>query len=246
MRKNGLIQSAEKPRSWPVKSASSSCIEASTSFLKAAFAASGSVDRVAVENVSISTLMAVREDGLAKWLNLIRAHHDGTYQHCLLVNGIAARFCQSLRLSQQDSVKLCNAAVVHDIGKADVPPALLDMARSLTSSEFEVVMRHPVTAFERLTQDGVWDADILDAVRHHHEALDGSGYPDGLGGSQIADLSRLLTIADIFAALIEKRSYKEPLSNAAAYARMWGMEGKLDLDLLRAFRPVIVAAAEGL
>jgi HD-GYP domain-containing protein (c-di-GMP phosphodiesterase class II) len=75
-------------------------------------------------------------------------------------------------------------------------------------------------------------------VRHHHEYLDGSGYPDGLSGAQISDLVRLLTISDIFAALVEARPYKAPMSREDAYQILCGMEGKLEGALIKAFAKV--------
>ncbi len=78
--------------------------------------------------------------------------------------------------------------------------------------------------------------EILDAVRHHHEYLDGSGYPDGLCEEGITDIVRVLTISDIFAALIEHRHYKPAMSREQAYEIMRGMRGKLEGPLLTAFK----------
>jgi HD-GYP domain-containing protein (c-di-GMP phosphodiesterase class II) len=79
---------------------------------------------------------------------------------------------------------------------------------------------------------------MIDMVVHHHEYLDGSGYPHGLKGSEISDLVRILTIADIFGALVERRSYKAPRSAEAAYRVLLDMGSKLDTDLVREFRAV--------
>jgi HD-GYP domain-containing protein (c-di-GMP phosphodiesterase class II) len=88
---------------------------------------------------------------------------------------------------------------------------------------------------------GDYDALTLSVVRSHHEYLDGSGYPDGLRGPQIPDLVRLITICDIFAALIEARPYKAPKSAPEAYAILRQMTAKLDVDLVRAFGEVAAA-----
>jgi HD-GYP domain-containing protein (c-di-GMP phosphodiesterase class II) len=82
------------------------------------------------------------------------------------------------------------------------------------------------------------DPDILDGARHHHEYLDGSGYPDGLTAPEISDLVRLLTISDIFAALIEVRPYRPPMLRHDAYKILCGMDGKLERSLVKAFRNV--------
>jgi HD-GYP domain-containing protein (c-di-GMP phosphodiesterase class II) len=77
---------------------------------------------------------------------------------------------------------------------------------------------------------------MLDMIVHHHEFLDGSGYPHGLHGKEISDLVRIMTISDVFAALIERRSYKPPVSAEAAYQVLLDMGPKLDTDLVRAFK----------
>ena len=81
-------------------------------------------------------------------------------------------------------------------------------------------------------------AEMLDMVIHHHEYLDGSGYPHGLQADRLSDFVRIVTITDIFAALVELRSYKAPLGGEAAYQIMERMGGKLDKHVLRAFRPI--------
>ena len=80
--------------------------------------------------------------------------------------------------------------------------------------------------------------EILDAVRHHHEYLDGSGYPDALSAASISDLVRILTISDIFAALIEHRTYKPTMPREKAYKILQSMHGKLESALVEVFREV--------
>ena len=85
-------------------------------------------------------------------------------------------------------------------------------------------------------------SESLDGVRHHHEFLDGSGYPDGLNARAIPDLVRLLTISDIFAALIESRPYRPPMSRQDAYKILRNMDGKLETLLVKAFRDVALVS----
>jgi HD-GYP domain-containing protein (c-di-GMP phosphodiesterase class II) len=84
-------------------------------------------------------------------------------------------------------------------------------------------------------------AEMLDMVVHHHEYLDGSGYPHGIKANELSDLVRSMTIADIFGALIERRSYKQPMSGEAAYRVLMDMGSKLDPDLVREFQPISAA-----
>jgi putative nucleotidyltransferase with HDIG domain len=191
-------------------------------------------------NVGRDITNSISEHGLADWLATVREHHEGTFQHCLLVTGVAVDFGLALGLKAPDVDRLSAAAMFHDIGKAKIPLAVLDKPGRLDADERAVIETHPVIGYEVLkSQKGV-SSEILDAVRHHHEYLDGSGYPDKLGASEIGDLVRMLTISDIFAALIEYRSYKPTMPRETAYEILsdMGAKGKLEAPLVKAFREV--------
>jgi len=179
----------------------------------------------------------IKNDGIVRWINTVQQHHNLTYQHCLLVTGVAVAFGQSLGFGRSDRQKLALAGLVHDVGKAAVPVALLEKAGPLEGEEIEVMKQHPALGFEALRDVTGLHADMLDVVVHHHEYLDGSGYPHKLRASEVSDIVRIMTIADIFGALIERRAYKPPLASDAAYQILENMGNKLDRDLVREFRP---------
>jgi putative nucleotidyltransferase with HDIG domain len=180
----------------------------------------------------------IAENGLSSWLETVRRHHEGTYQHCLLVTGIAADFGLSLGLARPDIERLYSAAMFHDIGKAKIPLAVLDKPGRLDAQERALIETHPAAGYEVLKGNSGISFEILDAVRHHHEYLDGSGYPDALCAAGISDIVRILTISDIFAALIEHRHYKPTMPREQAYEIIRSMEGKLERALVAAFRDV--------
>lgn len=181
---------------------------------------------------------SIAEDGLSSWLDVVRRHHEGTYQHCLLVTGIAVDFGLSLGVPKADVERLYSAAMFHDIGKARIPLAILDKPGRLDAEERALVETHPAAGYDALKGNPGISPEILDAVRHHHEYLDGSGYPDALCAASISDIVRILTISDIFAALIEHRNYKPTMSREQAYEIIRSMEGKLERPLVAAFRDV--------
>lgn len=183
----------------------------------------------------------IAEDGLSNWLDVVRRHHEGTYQHCLLVTGVAVDFGLSLGLPKVDIERLHSAAMFHDIGKAKIPLAVLDKPGRLDPEERALIETHPMAGYNVLKGNTCVSKEILDAVRHHHEYLDGSGYPDGLCEEGISDIVRILTISDIFAALIEHRNYKPAMPREQAYEIMRGMRGKLEGPLLTAFREVALS-----
>jgi len=128
-----------------------------------------------------------------------------------------------------------NAALLHDVGKAVIPRHILDKPGKLSPEEFEAVKLHPAAGFDYLSKHGGVSPLVLDAVRHHHEALDGSGYPDKLRGEQISPLTRILTVCDIFAALVEARPYKQTRSPQEAISMLVDMSisSKVDYAAVR-------------
>lgn len=180
----------------------------------------------------------ILRNGFNKWLDEVRRHHEGTFQHCLLVTGVAVGFALDIGFGKADVKRLGLAATLHDIGKARIPLAVLDKRGELEPAEKEVMRRHPVIGYDLLKDIPGIGAEALDGVRHHHEYLDGSGYPDRLAGADISDLVRLLTISDIFAALIELRSYRPAMSRPDAYKILCDMDGKLEHALVKAFQRV--------
>jgi len=180
---------------------------------------------------------------IGDWLQVVWSYDDLTYQHCMLVAGLAATFAHQLGFSAEDRRMVTRAAVLHDIGKARIPLEILHKPGALDEAEQVVMRSHPVIGHEMLLAQGGFRPEILAAVRSHHEYLDGSGYPDGIRGSQIPDMVRMITICDIYAALIERRSYKPPMVPDQAFDLLVLMGAKLDMDLVRAFRQVVQKTA---
>lgn len=194
------------------------------------------VDKASVQTAGDAVVGQLESQGLVAWIDTVRTHHSQTYQHCLLVTGLAVAFGQQIGLSRADRQRLSFAGMLHDIGKARIPLAILEKPARLDERELEVMRKHPQYGYDALKAMPGLPAEMLDMVLHHHEYLDGSGYPDGLQSKEIADLVRIMTIADVFGALIERRSYKPPLSGDAAYKILLDMGPKLDRDLVREFQ----------
>jgi HD-GYP domain-containing protein (c-di-GMP phosphodiesterase class II) len=196
-------------------------------------------DVVQAEN---KILKAIKHTSLREWLTAVGCHHVDSYRHCLFVTGFAVAFAQNLDMREDDQRRLARAALLHDVGKAFIPVAILDKPGTLSEQEMNAVRQHPRRGYEALVAQGGFPAEMLDVVLHHHELLDGTGYPNRLSSNQISDIVRLTTIVDIYAALVEKRAYRLPFTHARAFALMEGMGGKLDQRLLQAFRPVAFGA----
>jgi putative nucleotidyltransferase with HDIG domain len=201
------------------------------------------ISKTNVDDTMASVMDAIADGGIRQCLEVVWTYDDPTYQHCLLVAGLAAEFAASLRFAMTDQQQLVRGALLHDLGKATIPLAILNKPGALTSEEIAVMRTHARTGYELLRGQVDYEPELLEVVLSHHELLDGSGYPDGLAGSQINDLVRLATICDIYAALIERRPYRQLMEPAQAFKIVQEMEGKLERALVRAFAQVAQKSA---
>lgn len=187
-------------------------------------------------------LDAVSEAGIGAWLATVWRHDAGVYQHTLGVAGYAAAFGARIGLCRLDHHRLTKAALLHDIGKARIPSEILNKPTRLSPEELRLMRRHPDIGAALLEAQGGFEPAVVAVVRHHHERIDGTGYPAGLGGSAIPDLVRIVAICDVFSALTERRPYRDSVTAPEALAMMARMRGHLDGALTRAFAPVVLGA----
>lgn len=200
-----------------------------------------SVDIDKITEAGSNIADSIADLGISEWLSTVRVYHQTTFQHILLVTGIACAFAQYTGMSKADIAKLTQAGLLHDIGKVWISDAILDKPGKLSDDEFAIIKRHPVDGYNKLLEQGDVGQDVLHGVKHHHEYLDGSGYPDGLTANDIPDLTRILTICDIMGALLEERSYKPPFSveKSISILKDMGKDGKIELALVLALETVM-------
>lgn len=149
----------------------------------------------------------------------IEAKDPNTEGHCERLSEFSEALAQRLKLPVEMRVALRRAGMVHDVGKVAVPEHILLKAGPLTDGEWKVMKQHPIVG-ERICRPLKSFRLVLPIIRHHHEKLDGSGYPDGLKGEQIPLLARVLQITDVYDALTTDRPYRKALQPRAALAIM--------------------------
>lgn len=167
-----------------------------------------------------------------------------TQGHCERLGSYAASLAQTIGLSEPDIVALRRGGIVHDIGKVAVPDAILLKPARLTPDELKIMQEHPIVG-ERICAPLKSFQRVLPIIRHHHEKLDGSGYPDHLRGEQIPITARVLQIVDVYDALTTERPYKSALSTAEALRTMEEEveRGWWDPELFHAFRKLLTRNA---
>ena len=129
--------------------------------------------------------------------------------HSSSVMEYAMEIGKELNLSVSDLVRLINASLLHDIGKAVIPKQILTSPNKLSKTEYEIVKLH-TTLLKNIVPDEF--ADMQNIIRHHHEKYDGSGYPDGLIGEDIPFISRIIAVIDSFDAMTSQRLYNVPVT----------------------------------
>jgi putative two-component system response regulator len=166
----------------------------------------------------------------------IEAKDRYTLGHADRVAGFAVELGRVLGVSLMELDVLRKGGMLHDLGKIAIPDAILTKPGKYTPEEFEVMKQHPLLGCQichklRSMQDA------LPLIRHHHERLDGSGYPDKLKGDQISPLVRVISVVDIYDALRSKRSYKEAFPLDKTFEIMWDEvnKGWWDGNVLRAW-----------
>jgi putative two-component system response regulator len=149
----------------------------------------------------------------------IEAKDPSTAGHCDRLSGNAALLGERIGLADEQIVALQRGGVIHDVGKVAVPDAILLKPARLTFEEMQIMQQHPA-AGERICAGLKSFHLVLPIIRHHHEKLNGTGYPDGLRGENIPLLARVMQVVDVYDALTMVRPYKRAFSHAEALAMM--------------------------
>ena len=167
---------------------------------------------------------------------IIENKSENTGQHVKRVSEYTQVLCKSLGYSEEESWKISRAAMMHDVGKLMIPESILEKPGKLTSDEFEIVKKHTEYGRKMLeTSPGELFHISTQIAQQHHENWDGSGY-SGVRGEDIARCARCVALADVFDALVSRRSYKEPWTPQEAYEEILSQRGKqFDPEVVDAF-----------
>jgi HD-GYP domain-containing protein (c-di-GMP phosphodiesterase class II) len=165
----------------------------------------------------------------------LKARHEYTFLHSIAVCALMISLARRLKLEKSLIQEIGLAGLLHDLGKAVVPTHLLDKPAALSAEEFATVRTHSERGHALLGQDPGIGQIVLDVVRHHHERIDGTGYPDRLRGEEISIHARMSAICDVYDALTSARSYKDAWSPSGALRLMQDNPGQFDPDILDAF-----------
>lgn len=177
-----------------------------------------------------------RNPGALISLARLKTADDYTYLHSVAVCALMIALARQLGLPVEQVRQAGLAGLLHDLGKAMIPPEILNKPGKLSDAEFEIVKSHPLEGHQMLNEVAGADAVVLDVCLHHHEKVDGSGYPHRLKGEEISLFAKMGAVCDVYDAITSNRPYKAGWDPAESIRRMveWS-KGHFDETVFQAF-----------
>ena len=184
------------------------------------------LDRIR-KNIEETLPDMVRNNDVLMRLNQLKQTDDYTFEHSIRVSILATMIGKWLGYSQEEILELGEAGLLFDIGKLNIPEFVLKNPNNVSVDEYELIKKHAQFGYSILLRTKGVSSNIKYAALHHHERLDGSGYPLRLRENQIHDFAKIIMVCDVFDALITDRPYKKAISPLMAADYISWYSGKL-------------------
>jgi len=185
-----------------------------------------------VEEISNSVM---RNPGALISLARLKTADDYTFMHSVAVCALMIALARQLGLDEQQTRDAGMAGLLHDLGKAMIPLEILNKPGKLTDEEFDLVKTHPAEGYKLLLEGSGISEMTKDVCLHHHEKIDGSGYPKGLNGETMSLFAKMGAVCDVYDAVTSNRPYKAGWDPAESIKRMAEWKGHFDPAVFQAF-----------
>ncbi|MDG1323568.1 MAG: HD-GYP domain-containing protein [Porticoccaceae bacterium] len=162
-----------------------------------------------------------------------------TYMHSVAVSALMIALADAAGLNVDETKEAGLAGLLHDVGKAKIPSEITNKAGALTDEEYQLMKSHPEEGYKILQEHYSVSEPVLDVCLHHHEKIDGSGYPHGLVSERIKKITKIASICDVYDAITSNRPYKKGWNPAEAIRRMSQWTGHFDQSLFQMFVKII-------
>ena len=173
--------------------------------------------RKVVEDISSSVMS--NPDALVS-LTRIKQADEYTYMHSVAVCALMMTLARQLQLGDEEVREAGLAGLLHDLGKAGIPNEILNKPGRLTEAEFEIIKTHPELGHNKLARNNTISPLVLDVCLHHHEKMDGTGYPNGLSAENISLFAKMGAVCDVYDAITSNRPYKAGWNPAESLRKM--------------------------
>lgn len=190
----------------------------------------------ATKDIANDLMKAIDEnDAIAVDISTLKVSDEYTFKHSVDVATMSMIVAKKLGMSHEEIYDIGIAGLLHDIGKSKIPNEILNKPGRLTDEEFDIMKQHSVFGYRILQEKKDIKESIKMAVLQHHEKINGNGYPLGVGVAQITPFAKILSVVDIYDALVTERPYKEGFSPRDAVEMLMAMTAELDIVSLRGF-----------
>ena len=177
----------------------------------------------------------LRDPQILLQISVLKAFDNYTFSHAVHVAIYASTLAKFLNFPKEDIEQICLAALLHDIGKVDIPKQIINKPGELTPEEFVVMKEHVTHSYRRVKEFDNLSEDVLKAIHQHHERMDGEGYPRQLRGDEIHKWARVIAVADVYDAVTTDRVYQNSLLPHVGAEVIMGSVGQLDYEYIQAF-----------
>ena len=174
-------------------------------------------------------------DAIAIDISALKTSDEYTFKHSVDVATISMILAKQQGLSRQQIYEIGVAGLLHDIGKTKVPLEILNKPARLNDEEFAIMKQHSVYSYRMVQNNPDFNNEIALTVLQHHEKINGSGYPMGVSESQITPYAKILSVADIYDALVTERPYKPAFTQRDAVEMIMSMTNELDMKAMKSF-----------
>lgn len=195
----------------------------------------------ATQSITKDLMKAIAEnDAVAVDISALKISDEYTFKHSVDVATMSMIVARRYGFNEKQVYDIGIAGLLHDIGKAHIPNELLNKAGKLTNEEFAIMKQHSVLGYRVLADKQDFSNNIKLGVLQHHEKTNGKGYPMAVSGEKINLFAKIISMADIYDALVTERPYKKPFSPRSAVEMIMSMTGELDIDAMRCFMESVI------
>lgn len=204
----------------------------------------GSVEEVSAAAIDIADVLESYSDDHKQTMGInlaeLKISDDYTFKHSVDVAVMGCLLAKEAGMSREQVKEVCAAGILHDIGKMDIPEEILKKPGKLLPAEFDVIKKHPVYGYHRIKDSKSLSDGVKLGVLQHHEKYDGTGYPLGLTKEKIHPYGQVLTVCDVYDALVTERPYKEAKAPSISMEIMFGMFNSFNPDMMKTFTSIAI------
>ena len=195
----------------------------------------------ATNNVTGELINAIEaNNAIAVDINLIKVSDEYTFKHSVDVATMGMIIGRNYGLSKDEIRDIGVSGLLHDLGKSNIPLEILNKPGKLDDDEFALMKQHSLFGFKILKEKHAFNDEIMKGVLQHHEKMNGRGYPLGVTGEAISKFAKILSVADIYDALVTERPYKKGFPKREALEMIFGMSTELDTKAISSFMDSVI------